>query len=120
MSSDWRTEQDCTHLINAAFAETSRDEVLRLLQAGGVPAGAIRSIGEVYDWEQTKSQGLLLSVEHPVAGSVNLPGPAIRLEDVRGKSVRRPKHISPPLLGQHNESIARWLASVEADSAISS
>ena len=36
---------------------------------------------DVYSWEQTLSQGLLLSVDHSTLGSVDLPGSPIRLDD---------------------------------------
>ena len=39
------------------------------------PAGRIRSIREVYDWEQTRSQALLIDVNHSTLVPLTLPGP---------------------------------------------
>lgn len=100
--------------IEADFAGRTRVDVLAALEAAGVPAGSIRTIDEVYEWEQTRSQGLLLEVEHPVVGPVQLPGPSLRMETAGGDSLVRAEHASPPVLGQHTEQILDWLDSVDA------
>ena len=75
-----------------------------------MPAGKVRSMDDVYSWEQTLSQGLLLSVEHPTLGAVDLPGSPLRFDD-NAYSGGRSEHAAPPTLGQHNESIREWLDS---------
>ncbi|TQC50089.1 CoA transferase [Rhodococcus sp. WS4] len=95
--------------IEADFTNRSRAEVLAALGAAGVPAGSIRTIDEVYEWEQTRSQGLLLEVEHPVVGPVQLPGPSLRMETAGGQSLVRADHAPPPVLGQHTEQILEWI-----------
>ncbi|MBA3800297.1 MAG: CoA transferase, partial [Geodermatophilaceae bacterium] len=67
-------------IIEAVFAEEDSDHWLAQLDAIGVPAGAIRTLQEVYDWDQTASQGLLVNVEHPVLGTITLPGPPLRFD----------------------------------------
>ncbi|MEZ5096726.1 MAG: hypothetical protein R2731_11780 [Nocardioides sp.] len=39
----------------------------------------MRSLDDVYGWEQTRSQGLLLEVEHPAYGAPHAPGLAAAL-----------------------------------------
>jgi formyl-CoA transferase len=95
--------------IEAAFATRTRSDVLKDLQAVGVPAGAIRTIDEVYEWDQTKSQGLIVDVDHAVAGRVQLPGPSLRMESASGASVLRNDHDAPPVLGQHTDTVLAWL-----------
>ncbi len=65
---------------------------------------------DVYSWEQTLSQGLKLSVDHPTLGTVDLPGSPLRFDD-NPFSGGRAEHVAPPTLGQHNESIREWLES---------
>jgi formyl-CoA transferase len=96
-------------VIERAFAHRDRDELLRALDAAGVPAGAIRTIDEVYSWDQTLSQGLLVEVDHALAGRIQLPGPALRLESADGETQLRSGHLAPPTLGQHTEAVLAWL-----------
>lgn len=95
--------------IERALAARGRDDWLPLLAEAGIPAGSIRDIGEVYDWPQTRSQGLVVSVDHPVLGEIELPGPVLRFD---GQPPRA--HAAPPLLGQHDAAVRDWLDGAEA------
>ncbi|MEV4070859.1 CaiB/BaiF CoA transferase family protein [Nonomuraea fuscirosea] len=77
---------------------------LAALGEAGVPAGAIRSLDEVYTWDQTRSQGLLVEVEHPVLGTIELPGPPLRFDGLTGV-----EHTAPPMLGQDGDAVLAWL-----------
>ena len=46
--------------VNAAFGALPREELMARLAALGIPAGQVRSLDEVYQWDQTRSQGLLI------------------------------------------------------------
>jgi crotonobetainyl-CoA:carnitine CoA-transferase CaiB-like acyl-CoA transferase len=98
--------------INAAFAGWKLDELLARLSALGIPAGEVRTLDRVYDWEQTRSQGLLVEVEHATLGRVVLPGPPLRFD---GQSPI--EHQAPPTLGQHNDSVRAWLDEIAAAQA---
>jgi crotonobetainyl-CoA:carnitine CoA-transferase CaiB-like acyl-CoA transferase len=84
-------------------------EWLALLAEAGVPAGKVRTLDGVYTWEQALSRGLLVDVDHPTLGTVQLPGPPLRLETLAGAAAGRKGHSAPPLLGQHDDEILRWL-----------
>jgi crotonobetainyl-CoA:carnitine CoA-transferase CaiB-like acyl-CoA transferase len=90
--------------IERALAQSDRAQWLGLLARADVPAGSIRAMDEVYDWDQTRSQGLVISVQHPVLGRIELPGPALRFD---GESPR--EHMAPPVLGQHDAAVRDWL-----------
>ncbi|MBV9594659.1 MAG: CoA transferase [Actinobacteria bacterium] len=90
--------------VDEAFSHYRRDDLMTKLAELGTPAGQIRALDEVYTWDQTISQGLVIQVEHPTLGRIDLPGPPIRYDD-GGRRV----HRAPPTLGQHNDSIRRWL-----------
>ncbi|NMH97845.1 CaiB/BaiF CoA transferase family protein [Pseudonocardia acidicola] len=92
------------------FTAEPAEHWLKLLADAGVPSGKVRSLDDVYSWEQTRSQGLLLSVDHPTQGTLNLPGSPVRFDD-NGYSGGRSTHLAPPTLGQHNEAIREWLRS---------
>ena len=99
-------------LVNDAFAERTVDDLLAELDATGVPAGEVRTLDRVYDWEQTRSQGLLLDVEHPTLGRITLPGPPLRFDGARTAGGRE-HHLPPPTLGQHDGSVRAWLDEME-------
>ncbi len=77
--------------------------------ASGVPAGRVRTISEVYEWEQTKSQGLLVDVDHHTLGNITLPGPPLRFFEPDGTEVTETRHTAPPVLGADNDTVLSWL-----------
>ena len=74
----------------------------------GIPAGEVRTLDRVYDWDQTRSQGLVVDVDHPLLGTIEIPGPPIRFDD-NAFAGGRSEHLHPPLLGEHNDSVRAWL-----------
>lgn len=99
-------------MVQDAFALYGTDELLAKLDRIGVPAGRIRTIREVYEWEQTQSQGLLIDVDHATLGTITLPGPPLRFFDANGAELTRRRHTAPPVLGADNDLIA---ATVQAE-----
>lgn len=95
--------------IEGAFARHDSADLLVMLERAGIPAGTVRSIDEVYEWEQTRSQGLLIDVDHPSLGMTTLPGPPLRFFDRTGAETTVRSHTAPPTLGQHNETVRKWL-----------
>ena len=97
--------------VEAALATGNAEQWLARLLAAGVPAGKVRRLDEVYEWEQTRSQGLIIDVHHPSAGVVELPGPPLRFDD--RPYAGRERHLPPPRLGEHSEAVLAWLDEVE-------
>ncbi|MEV4090543.1 CoA transferase, partial [Nonomuraea fuscirosea] len=90
--------------MEKALSAHPRAHWLAALGEAGVPAGAIRSLDGVYTWDQTRSQGLLVEVEHPVLGTIELPGPPLRFDGLTGV-----EHTAPPMLGQDGDAVLAWL-----------
>lgn len=82
--------------INAALGKARVDVWMARFEAAGVPAGRIRTMDEVYGWEQVQHLGLVDEIQHPDLGPVRLPGPPVTWSR-SGRAV--PTH--PPLLGEH-------------------
>ena len=97
-------------MVQDAFAMYSTDDLLEQLDRIGVPAGRIRTIREVYEWEQTKSQGLLIDVDHATLGAITLPGPPLRFFDADGVERTRRSHVAPPVLGADNDLVGAMLS----------
>ncbi|GAA3702392.1 CoA transferase [Arthrobacter ginkgonis] len=97
--------------VERAFAAYGPAELLDLLNQAGIPAGKVRTLDEVYAWDQVASQGLKVDVEHPVLGTVTLPGPPLRFFDpATAEETTRTAHTAPPLLDADGAAIRDWLA----------
>jgi crotonobetainyl-CoA:carnitine CoA-transferase CaiB-like acyl-CoA transferase len=96
--------------VERAFAGYGAAELLKKLNDAGIPAGKVRSLDEVYAWEQVASQGLVVDVEHPVLGKVSLPGPPLRFFSAGDAAETTPtEHDAPPLLDEDGQQIRAWL-----------
>ena len=94
--------------VEEAFSSFSTAELLARLTEIGVPSGQVKNLEQVYSWDQTRSQGLVIEVDHPTLGPIELPGPPLRFFAEDGAEWKR-RHLSPPLLGQHTDEILDWL-----------
>ena len=101
---------DLVKVIEDRLTTQPRAAWLERFAAAGIPAGSIRTVDEVYEWDQTRSQGLVISVDHPTLGEIELPGPSLRLETLGGERIGRERHVAPPTLGQHDAEVRDWLA----------
>jgi crotonobetainyl-CoA:carnitine CoA-transferase CaiB-like acyl-CoA transferase len=99
---------ELTAAIETAFSTSPADEWLRGLAKAGIPAGKVRDFQQVYEWDQAQSQGLLIDVDHPTLGPIQLPGPPLRFDDNPYAGARE-TNLPPPRLGEHDESVRAWL-----------
>lgn len=103
-------------LIEQAFSGYDAEELLAALDGAGIPSGKVRTIEEVYEWDQVKSQGLIVEVDHEVLGKINLPGPPLRFFDAQtNNETTRTVHSAPPVLNANAQEIEQWLASRKDD-----
>ena len=99
-----RVELDA--LIERSLRSHSAETWLSRFAQAGIPAGLIKSLDQVYTTPQVEHLGLIDTLEHPSLGVIRLPGsPLSYSSDPPGAS------LSPPLLGEHNEMVRRWIAS---------
>jgi formyl-CoA transferase len=101
-------------LVEGAFAEWDAEPLLARLAEIGVPAGKVRTLDEVYGWDQTLSQGLKIDVQHETLGTVSLPGPPLRFFGPTGTETTRTEHLAPPVLDADAARVRAWL---EGDAA---
>ncbi|HEX9064395.1 MAG TPA: CoA transferase [Streptosporangiaceae bacterium] len=95
--------------VDREFRRYDSAGLLGKLDGLGIPAGKVRDLAEVYTWEQTRSQGLVVPVDHAALGPIELPGPPLRFFTGDGQETGRREHRPPPVLDQHGEQIRRWL-----------
>jgi crotonobetainyl-CoA:carnitine CoA-transferase CaiB-like acyl-CoA transferase len=81
----------------------------------------VRTIDEVYEWDQTRSQGLLVDVEHATLGRLQLPGPPLRFftasPDGETETTRR-EHLPPPVLDADGAAIRAEVADLGGDAEL--
>ncbi|SDQ88047.1 CaiB/BaiF CoA-transferase family protein [Quadrisphaera sp. DSM 44207] len=95
--------------VEEAFASWPAERLLARLDEVGVPAGRVRDLSEVYGWEQTLSQGLVVDVEHATLGRISLPGPPLRFFGQDGAETTRREHVAPPVLDADGAAVRAWL-----------
>ncbi|TFD73374.1 CoA transferase [Cryobacterium sp. Sr8] len=97
--------------IQDAFGRFDAAPLLEKLRAAGIPAGKVRTLEEVYEWDQVLSQGLLIDVDHSVLGHISLPGPPLRFfGSADRRELTNTTHAAPPVLNQHGDQIRSWLS----------
>lgn len=112
----YRTPQDRGERIdevNDIFAAFCRDhtkgEVMAAVGPLGIPCGAVQDTVEVMNDPHLVERGMITPVNHPVAGTFNMPGCPVRLED-------SPVDVkAAPLLGEHNADVYAELLGYSAD-----
>ena len=84
--------------ITAWTTQHEKREAMRLLGAAGVPCSYVFDTMDLFEDEHLKARGLVQTVQHPVAGDVQLMRPAMIMPGLEpvGRS---------PLLGEHTDEV---------------
>jgi len=91
-----------SELMNAVLATRSQAEWLAALDAAGVPAGPVHSIGEALAHPQTLARGMVVDLVHPQAGPTKAIGCPVHFSEMPTR-IERPA----PLLGEHTREVLR-------------
>jgi crotonobetainyl-CoA:carnitine CoA-transferase CaiB-like acyl-CoA transferase len=86
--------------LAAAFRGRTRGDWIATLTRAGIPAGSVRSVGEVLRDPQLLHRAMIETVDHATAGTINQLGLPVKLSGTPG-AITRP----PPTLGQHTEAV---------------
>ena len=92
-------------LVGKWLSNHSAGEVAKMLQTNGGPAAPLRSLAQIVDDPESSASGLIVEVEHPLAGRIRLLGNPLHLS-------RTPPRVSrpAPLLGEHSRAVlTEWL-----------
>jgi crotonobetainyl-CoA:carnitine CoA-transferase CaiB-like acyl-CoA transferase len=92
--------EELERIINDALSTKSRDEWLKLLEAGDVPAAPVNNVAEAFSDPQVLFRNMIVEFDHPTAGKVKTVGNPFKFSQME-REIFNP----PPLLGQHNEEI---------------
>lgn len=101
---------DALDSIVEAWTRTGeRDALVADLQAHGVPCAPVRTVREVDQDPHLIDRGMIQYVEHPVRGTVPVPGSALHLQDSPVKNLQ-----VAPKLGSDTDSILREICNYDA------
>jgi crotonobetainyl-CoA:carnitine CoA-transferase CaiB-like acyl-CoA transferase len=95
-----QNSQELYELLEGIFSTRPREEWLRRLEVEDVPCAPILERGEVFEHPQIRENDMILRVEHPLAGWVEMMNIPLRLSLTPG-SLRRPA----PTFGQHTDEV---------------
>uniref|UniRef100_A0A3Q3G3Q4 Succinyl-CoA:glutarate-CoA transferase n=1 Tax=Labrus bergylta TaxID=56723 RepID=A0A3Q3G3Q4_9LABR len=98
------------HTLSERFLQEKTSDWLRRFEGSGVPVGPINNIQEVFSDAQVKHNGLIQDMNHPTAGRITVPGPAVRFS-----SFIPAGPMPPPLIGQHTVQVLRDILSYSDD-----
>uniref|UniRef100_A0A4W5PU85 Succinyl-CoA:glutarate-CoA transferase n=1 Tax=Hucho hucho TaxID=62062 RepID=A0A4W5PU85_9TELE len=94
--------QELLHILSQRFLEEVTGEWLRRFEGTGVPCGPINNIQQVFSEPQVANNGLILEMNHPTAGRIAVPGPAVRFSTFESR-----EPMPPPMIGQHTVQVLR-------------
>lgn len=87
-------------VLNGYFRHRTTAAWIEALEAAGVPAGPVLSIGDMHQDPQALAREMVVETEHPVAGHVKTIGAPVKFHGSPG-GVKR----SAPLFGQHTHEV---------------
>ncbi len=89
-------------LLQEVFLTRTYEEWEAILLEAGVPVGAVNDFGRIIEHPQVKARGVLVDLQHPVAGKVRVIAPFFRMSRTPGSA-----RTAAPLLGEHTEDVLR-------------
>ena len=98
--------------MNEIIGTKPMDEWLQILDDAGIPCAPISTMAEVVTDPQILSRDMIVPVEHPTAGTINVAGVPIKFSETPGAI-----KTAAPTLGQHTEEILTGLLGWDADRA---
>ncbi len=102
-------------LMNAVLRTRTRAQWQAEMDAAGVPAGPVHTIGEALSHPQTLARGMVVTMTHPQAGTIRGIGCPIHFSQTPTDTGQ-----AAPLLGQHTRELlqAHGLSEVEINDLI--
>jgi formyl-CoA transferase len=104
-----RGRAELVPLVRALVKERTRDAWMARLEAAGVPAGAIRTVGEVCESDLLAARGMIAEMEHASAGVVKAVKNAMHLSHTPLDA-----YAAPPQLGEHTREVLTGLLGYSA------
>ncbi|MEM7428474.1 MAG: CaiB/BaiF CoA-transferase family protein [Pseudomonadota bacterium] len=103
--------EDLIEILSAQIRTLRKEDLVAGMEANNVPGGAINTIPEVFESEQTRSRDMKITIPHPLAasGEVDLIGNPVKFSHTP-VTYRRP----PPYCGEHTDEVLAELLGDDA------
>lgn len=105
----WENHEALNAEVGSWTRERTKQEVMDVLGAAGVPCGACQDTAEVLADPHLKARDMIVDVDYPNYGTFKTVGCPVKLSDSPAEITR------PPELGEHAEEVLRELCGVTAD-----
>jgi crotonobetainyl-CoA:carnitine CoA-transferase CaiB-like acyl-CoA transferase len=114
----WYQHDALDDLISTWTRQRTPHQVMRLLQAVGVPAGAVQTGEDLWRDVHLRAREYFITLEHPDFGTVEHPGQTVRLHGTPGQTQHPIGRLGEAneavfcdLLGLSQDELARFVAS---------
>ncbi len=94
--------QTLNQILASVFLKKTSAEWTELFTAADIPAGPINTLDKVFNDPQVTAREMLVTIEHPLAGSIQMTGIPLKFSETPGKISSH-----PPLLGEHTDLILK-------------
>lgn len=114
-TNDSRTERhdDLAILLAEVMRKKTTKEWISILDQAGIPCAPVNNIQDVTEDEQIKTRQMIISLNHPLAGEIHVPGCPIKSREYHAPETYK----SSPLLGEDNHEIFRSIGLSEEELA---
>jgi crotonobetainyl-CoA:carnitine CoA-transferase CaiB-like acyl-CoA transferase len=106
----WDRHDELDDRISAWTREQTSYQVMRQLQAVGVPAGVVQTAEDLWRDVQLRAREYMVTMAHPDLGMIEHPGMTVRLHATPGHIQR----LAGPL-GAENDAVFRGLLGLSTD-----
>ena len=96
--------------LEPIFTTRTSAQWVALLEPSGMPIGRVNDLADVFEHPQVKHNGMVVEMDHPVAGKIRLLNNPLRFSEDPVQL-----HSPPPLLGQHTGEVLARLGYAEGD-----
>jgi crotonobetainyl-CoA:carnitine CoA-transferase CaiB-like acyl-CoA transferase len=105
-----RNREELSALINAWTSALAAEQLLAILGEHGVPAAPVFTVGQMVDDPHIRARNMMVTVDHPVAGRVTVPGNPVKLSASDDDAP-----LPSPVLGQHTDEVLAGLLGYPAE-----